>query len=116
MGGRKNGSDQAEGDKSGEDKSGGEESVHLDVEDVEHIADLCKINVDEEEAESFVEGFNEILNYFEKLDEAPEDIERGDELENVLRDDLVEVSLSHKEAVENAPETEEGYIKGPKVS
>ena len=98
------------------DESSENNSIHLDVEDVEHIADLCKINVDEEEAESFVEGFNEVLSYFEKLDEAPEDIEESDELENVLRDDLVEVSLSHKEAVGNASETEDGYIKGPKVS
>jgi aspartyl-tRNA(Asn)/glutamyl-tRNA(Gln) amidotransferase subunit C len=38
------------------------------------------------------------------------------ELANVMRPDEVEAGLTQTEALRNAPETEDGYFKGPKVS
>lgn len=84
--------------------------------DVEHIADLARIDIDEGEAEEFVEEFNDILTYFDALDEVPDDVEHEDDLENVLRDDEVRQSLSQEEAIRNASETEDGYVRGPRVS
>ncbi|MDY6764643.1 MAG: Asp-tRNA(Asn)/Glu-tRNA(Gln) amidotransferase subunit GatC [Halobacteria archaeon] len=91
-------------------------SSDLGLEDVEHIADLARVRLEEGEKESFVDEFNEILNYFDKLDEIPDEVEASDDLENVMRADEVEDSLSREEVLGNAPETEDGYIKGPKVS
>lgn len=84
--------------------------------DVEHIADLARIDIDEGEAEEFVGEFNDILTYFDALDEVPDDVEHEDDLENVLRDDEVRQSLSQEEAIRNASETEDGYVRGPRVS
>jgi aspartyl-tRNA(Asn)/glutamyl-tRNA(Gln) amidotransferase subunit C len=87
----------------------------VDDEEVRHVASLARVDLDDEEVELFVEQFGDILEYFEALDDVPE-IEREAELANVMRPDEVRESLSQEEALENAPETEDGYFKGPKVS
>jgi aspartyl-tRNA(Asn)/glutamyl-tRNA(Gln) amidotransferase subunit C len=87
----------------------------VDPDEVRHIADLARVNLDDEEVELFAEQFADILAYFETLDEVPE-IEREPELTNVMRPDEVQESLSQEEALQNAPETEEGQFKGPRVS
>lgn len=84
-------------------------------EEVRHVADLARIDLDEGELAEFSEQFGEILAAFETLDEVPE-IESDEGLENVMRTDEVREGLSQEKALENAPETEEGYFKGPSVS
>ncbi|PSQ49964.1 Asp-tRNA(Asn)/Glu-tRNA(Gln) amidotransferase GatCAB subunit C [Halobacteriales archaeon SW_7_65_23] len=69
----------------------------------------------EHERERFAEQFGEILAAFETLDEVPE-VEPEPDLTNVMRGDDVEESLSQKETLQNAPETEDGQFKGPRVS
>jgi aspartyl-tRNA(Asn)/glutamyl-tRNA(Gln) amidotransferase subunit C len=88
----------------------------IDVDDVEHVAELARVSVTDEEARSFVGEFNEVLEYFETLDDVPEDVESEDDFENVLRADEPKPSLSQEEALGNAEETEDGYFKGPSVS
>ena len=87
----------------------------VDDEEVRHVASLARVDLDDEEIELFVEQFGDILEYFEALDDVPE-VERDAELANVMRPDEVQESLSQEEALGNAPETEDGYFKGPKVS
>jgi aspartyl-tRNA(Asn)/glutamyl-tRNA(Gln) amidotransferase subunit C len=84
-------------------------------EEVRHVADLARVDLDEEDVERFAEEFGEILEAFETLDEVPE-TEAEDDLENVLRADEVRESLTREEALRNAPHTEDGYFKGPRVS
>jgi len=84
-------------------------------EEVRHVADLARVGLDDEEVERFTDQFADILDYFETLDEVPE-VEREAELANVMRADEVRESLSQDEALANAPETEDGYFKGPNVS
>jgi aspartyl-tRNA(Asn)/glutamyl-tRNA(Gln) amidotransferase subunit C len=88
----------------------------IDVDDVEHVAELARVSVTDEEARSFVGEFNEVLEYFETLDDVPEDVESEDDFENVLRADEPKPSLPQEEALGNAEETEDGYFKGPSVS
>ncbi|WP_336136363.1 Asp-tRNA(Asn)/Glu-tRNA(Gln) amidotransferase subunit GatC [Natronomonas amylolytica] len=87
----------------------------VDEEEVRHIASLARVDLDEEEVDRFTEQFADILEYFEALDEVPE-TEGEPELANVMRPDEVRDGLSQEEALQNAPETEDGYFKGPKVS
>lgn len=87
----------------------------VDTEEVEHIAELARIDLDAEERELFTEQFADILSYFETLDEVPE-VDRQPELTNVMRADEVEECLDRDEALSNAPETEDGHFKGPRVS
>ena len=87
----------------------------VDPEEVDHIADLARVNLDADERERFTEQFADILSSFETLDEVPE-VEPETELTNVMRPDEVEASLDQDEALENAPESEDGFFKGPRVS
>ena len=87
----------------------------VEPEEVDHIADLARVKLDEEERTLFAEQFGDILSYFETLDEVPE-TEREPELTNVMRPDVQRDSLDQKEALQNAPESEDGQFKGPRVS
>ncbi|MFB6298027.1 MAG: Asp-tRNA(Asn)/Glu-tRNA(Gln) amidotransferase subunit GatC [Salinirussus sp.] len=87
----------------------------IDPETVAHVADLARVDLAESEAEAFADQFADILAAFDSLDEVP-DIEREPELTNVLRPDEPRESLDQSEALRNAPETEDGYFRGPRVS
>jgi aspartyl-tRNA(Asn)/glutamyl-tRNA(Gln) amidotransferase subunit C len=87
----------------------------VDPEEVAHIADLARVDLDDDELAVFAEQFADILAYFETLDEVPE-VEREPDLTNVMRTDEVEASLSQAEALANAPDSEDGFFKGPRVS
>jgi aspartyl-tRNA(Asn)/glutamyl-tRNA(Gln) amidotransferase subunit C len=87
----------------------------VDPEEVSHVADLARVDLQDDEVELFAEQFADILAYFETLDEVPE-VEREPELTNVMRPDETRDSLSQEEALRNADETEDGYFKGPRVS
>ena len=87
----------------------------VDADEVEHVAELARVDLDADEVDAFAAQFAEILEYFEALDEVPE-VESEDELVNVMREDEVEPCLEQAEALRNAPETEDGFFKGPRVS
>ena len=87
----------------------------VDADDVRHVADLARVDLDESEVAEFADQFGDILDYFEALDEVPE-VESEPDLVNVMRDDEVHEGLTQEEALANAPETEDGFFKGPKVS
>ncbi len=87
----------------------------VDPENVRHVAGLARVNLDDAELEEFTEQFADILAYFEALDDVPE-VEATSELVNVMRSDEVHDGLSQQEALRNAPETEDGFFKGPSVS
>ena len=87
----------------------------VDPEEVRHVADLARVDLADEEVAEFTEQFADILDYFEALDEVPE-VESEPELVNVMRPDEVHDGLTQEEALRNAPETEDGFFKGPTVS
>ncbi|MFC7045816.1 Asp-tRNA(Asn)/Glu-tRNA(Gln) amidotransferase subunit GatC [Halobacteriaceae archaeon GCM10025711] len=87
----------------------------VDPEEVRHVAGLARVDLSDDEVDRFAEQFADILAYFETLDEVPE-MEDEPDLVNVMREDEVRESLSQDEALANAPETEDGYFKGPRVS
>lgn len=87
----------------------------VDEEEVRRVAALARLGLADDEAEAFAGQFAEILEHFEALDEVPE-VDADPELTNVLRPDEVREGLTQAEALANAPETEEGRFKGPRVS
>lgn len=87
----------------------------VDPEAVRHVADLARVDLTDDEVETFTGQFADILEYFETLDEVP-DVEDETDLVNVMRPDEVRESLDQEAALENAPETEDGRFKGPRVS
>ncbi len=87
----------------------------VEPEDVRHVAELARIDLSEAEIEAFREEFEAILEYFERLESVPA-VDATETDRNVLRPDEPRPSLSQEAALENAEETEDGYIKGPRVS
>ncbi|PSQ40658.1 Asp-tRNA(Asn)/Glu-tRNA(Gln) amidotransferase GatCAB subunit C [Halobacteriales archaeon QS_9_68_42] len=87
----------------------------VDDEEVRHVASLARVDLEEREVERFADQFADILEYFEALDDVP-DVEGEADLANVMRPDEVREGLTREEALSNAPETEDGQFKGPRVS
>jgi aspartyl-tRNA(Asn)/glutamyl-tRNA(Gln) amidotransferase subunit C len=87
----------------------------VDPDEVRHVADLARVALDDEEVELFTDQFADILSYFDSLDEVPE-VEQETDLVNVMRADEERPRLDQEEALQNAPETEDDYFKGPPVS
>ena len=87
----------------------------VDPEEVRHVAGLARVDLDDAEVEAFAAQFAEILAYFETLDEVPA-VESEPTLVNVMRPDEERECLDREAALRNAPETEDGYFKGPRVS
>ncbi|NHX36590.1 MULTISPECIES: Asp-tRNA(Asn)/Glu-tRNA(Gln) amidotransferase subunit GatC [Halolamina] len=87
----------------------------VSADEVRRVADLARVDLNDEEVEQFAEQFEAVLADFETLDEVPE-VESEPDLVNVMRADEIEDGLTQEEALSNASETEDGYFKGPRVS
>ena len=93
--------------------------MSVTIHEVENIAKLAKLSFSDEEKLKFVEQFNQILGYVEKLNEldtenvTPTSHVLG--LTNVMREDKVEPWLTQEEALMNAPRKKGGYFSVPKV-
>ncbi|BBI35252.1 Asp-tRNA(Asn)/Glu-tRNA(Gln) amidotransferase subunit GatC [Cohnella abietis] len=87
--------------------------------DVEHVANLARLELSEQEKEQFEGQLNAILKYAEKLNQLDTDgIEPTSHvlpLANVMRDDKVKPSLPIEKVLLNAPEDEDGHFKVPAV-
>jgi len=93
--------------------------MSVTVQDVENIARLAKLSFSGEEKEKFMDQFNQILQYMEKLNELDtENVEPTYnvlELSNVMRQDKVKTWLTQEEALANAPKSNHGFFSVPKV-
>lgn len=87
----------------------------VDREEVRHVADLARIDLEAATVDRMADQFGDILDHFDRLDEVPE-TDAEPELTNVLRPDEVHESLDAEEALQNAPQAEAGYFRGPRVS
>ncbi|MGE5679697.1 MAG: Asp-tRNA(Asn)/Glu-tRNA(Gln) amidotransferase subunit GatC [Bacillota bacterium] len=87
--------------------------------DVEHIAELARLNFEENELESFTAELNNIITYVEKLNELDtegvEPLSYPVEGHNKFREDKPGCSASHEDALKNAPDRDEDFFKVPKV-
>ena len=83
--------------------------------EVEHIAELAKLGLAEEEREKFREQLSAILEYAEMLQrldtEAIPPTATVLPLRNVMRPDEVEPSLPLEDILANAPQAEDSYFK-----
>lgn len=83
--------------------------------DVEHIAELADIGICREELAEFTGQFNEILDYFDILDQVEAAVAWEQDLANIFREDEIEPSLTQEEVLSNARETEDGFFRAPRV-
>ena len=92
---------------------------YLSKKEVEHIAWLAHIELSDKEKILFTEQFNEILDYFKKIDdvdtEGVEPTYHVLDLKNVSRTDETTPSLPIEEALRNAQKKEKKFIKAPRI-
>jgi len=107
----------------------------IDKKEIEHLAELAKINLTEKEEEKLVKNFQEILGYFDQLKEVNTDnvepMNGGTPLEsqelqtgqaasvNVFREDEKnvrdQINASADDVIEAFPEKEGRFLKTPPV-
>ena len=91
----------------------------IDTDMVKHVAHLVRLGISEGEAQKFSGQFSSIIDYFNMLNEVDTDnIPPASDIanaENVLREDVVQPSMSRQEFLKNAPQSERGYVKVPTV-
>ncbi|GIO11230.1 aspartyl/glutamyl-tRNA(Asn/Gln) amidotransferase subunit C [Cohnella xylanilytica] len=93
--------------------------MSITVQDVEHVANLARLELTESEKERLAGQLSAILDYAEKLNELnTEGVEPTSHvlpLHNVMREDEARPSLPVEKALLNAPEEEDGQFKVPAV-
>jgi aspartyl-tRNA(Asn)/glutamyl-tRNA(Gln) amidotransferase subunit C len=89
------------------------------VKEVEHIAQLARLEYSDSEKEGFTHRMNQILEYIEQLNTLDtsnvEPLSHVIELKDVFREDESKPSVSTEEALKNAPSRTEEFFKVPKV-
>lgn len=93
--------------------------MKIDKKTIEYIANLSRIELSNQEKETFVHQLSDILAYIEKLNQLnTQDVKPmaySANTTNVLRDDKLEPSISREDALVNAPSTMGVFFKVPKV-
>lgn len=93
--------------------------MSITKKEVSHVADLARLALTPEETELYTAQIQKILNYVEKLSELDttgvEPTTYTVPLKTALREDKAWESLSKDEALSNAPESERGCFKVPKI-
>ncbi len=87
----------------------------ISEDDLEHVATLARLELDEDEKRKFVLQMGSILDYFVKLDEVKtgdvKPIDQINEMENVTTDDSIGEKWDRKDLLKNTPEQQVGFIK-----
>jgi aspartyl-tRNA(Asn)/glutamyl-tRNA(Gln) amidotransferase subunit C len=91
----------------------------LTKKEVEHVANLARLEMAETEAETLTGQLGAILGYVEKLKKLDTDgIEptfHAIPMHNVFRQDSIVQPLGHERALANAPDKADGCFRVPRV-
>jgi len=93
--------------------------MNIDKDTVKHIGDLARIDLDEDELETYAEQLAKIVSYVEKinnlnLDDIPWALNPHEGV-NVYRDDTASAFDNIPGLINLFPEREGNFIKTPKV-
>jgi len=93
--------------------------MKLSREEVEHIAELARLALSDEERALYQEQLSAILEHFERLGELDTEAIPPTatvlSLRSVMRDDKPEPPFSRESILANAPAAEEGCFKVPAI-
>ena len=91
--------------------------MKISQEEIKNIALLSRLEIKDLEAAE--KALSNILTYVKELEELDltdvEPMAHAVPLQNVYRPDEMKPSLSREEALQNAPEEENGYFRVPRV-
>ncbi|RJP75969.1 MAG: Asp-tRNA(Asn)/Glu-tRNA(Gln) amidotransferase subunit GatC [Desulfobacteraceae bacterium] len=87
--------------------------------DIIHVADLARIEIDEVSLDKLTEQIGRILEYVDTLNQAEtnsiQKTSHAITLTNAFREDITREYLTNDQALSNAPEKENGAFVVPKV-
>ena len=93
--------------------------MEITRKEVEHVAELARLALREEEKILLTRHLNDILTYMETLNRLDtsriEPTSHAIPLKNVMRDDVSRKSLDREQALANAPDRTEEFFRVPKV-
>ena len=92
----------------------------MNIEDVENLAQLARIDLKTEEKEEILTDLESILDYVRQIEKVPtQDIKQDIALQNVWREDLPAVadesSFSLELIVKQFPNSQNGFLKVKKI-
>ncbi len=91
----------------------------ITLEDVEYVASLAQLRLDDEAKQRLLKEMGDVLAYVDKLNELDtDDIEpmmHVLDITNVYREDVVTGSLDRDDALRNAPKTDGAYFLVPRI-
>jgi aspartyl-tRNA(Asn)/glutamyl-tRNA(Gln) amidotransferase subunit C len=87
--------------------------------DIEKVARLARLELSEEERETFGNQMEQILTYMEQLSRLDtagvEPTSHAIPIYNVFREDEVKPSVTQEEVLAIAPDEEDGHFKVPRI-
>lgn len=93
--------------------------MSVSKKDVEYVAELARLEFNEDEKKGLINDLNSVLGYVDKLNELNTDnvdiIVNPYYIENKFREDEVEESMDLKDVIKNSPKNLEEYIVVPKI-
>lgn len=93
--------------------------MKVSKEEIKHIANLARLELNENEIDNYIENLQDILDFADVVNNAPVqdlDITIGtNEAKNVFRKDEVEVFEDNEALLQNAVSKESNMFKIPKV-
>lgn len=93
--------------------------AEISKQEIEHISQLARIKLDEDEVEKYENDLTVILDYVKDMEYAPtvdtQEISQISDLKNISRKDFIQPSLSQEKVLQNAPARKDNFIKVKKV-
>jgi aspartyl-tRNA(Asn)/glutamyl-tRNA(Gln) amidotransferase subunit C len=93
--------------------------VSITKKDVDHVAKLARLDLNDTEKDLFTDQLNAILKYAEQLNQLNTNgvvpTSHAMPLVNVMREDVAKPSLPIEKVMLNAPDHEDGQFKVPAV-
>ena len=87
--------------------------------DVRKVAQLARLELPEDQIETYTKQLEEILSYVDHLQEIDTGnippTTRAVEVVNAMRDDFVEVNSSREDILNQAPQREGDFFRVPKI-
>ncbi|WP_342540394.1 Asp-tRNA(Asn)/Glu-tRNA(Gln) amidotransferase subunit GatC [Heyndrickxia sp. FSL K6-6286] len=88
-------------------------------EQVNHVANLARLEFDEEQIEKFTKQLDDIISLAESLNELDttnvEPTSHVLDIRNVLREDKAKPGLPREEVLKNAPDQKDGQFRVPSI-
>lgn len=93
--------------------------MKTDINTIRSLAHLARLEINETKEQEMLSDLNKILNWMEQLNELNTDnveplIHMSEEV-NVMREDVAQNTVTHEEALRNAPKKDSDYFRVPKV-